>query len=586
MAFHKGIITKYPDRIFWSSFFLLNFLLFVPMYLFYRTDASFWPWERPFDPNLAVLAPRLFLQRPNPDIFRLNVELLLLVLIGVFVKPVRRRWFVYLTFFFYLLQMSYAVYEGFIRSYYLLDPVFYNDFFLFADGTRYLLRSLYLAPTLYLGMGLVFVLGVGLLFGLNELLFAAITTGVLKKRTRFMLAGIAVGALVPMVLLKGAVGVPETAVSSFTAKIVQNIRLSQVAKAESHRFDSEQLSQFYQFTQEGLREKPDIYVIFLESYGSVLTKRADFRYAYEQLLAELETRLDDDRWLVASTRSNAPTWGGGSWISYTSTLSGLRLNSHAQYLAMFNRYSHEPFPHLFNYLRTQGYRSYRLSSTSDVLNNIEWQRYKEFYGIDEWLRFPDLAYQGPLFGWGPAPPDQYALNYAHEYMNRDTVTPHVFFYITQNSHYPWSPLPDVAPVWQTLNDAPPAAPLPSQGVPLELLRQQYLASIEYELTMLVDFITMQADENDLIVIIGDHQPARVARYADGWDTPMHIISRDKAFIESFYDYGFVPGLATHTLKPTMQHEGFYSLFMHLFLQQYGLDPANSPAYMPDGIPLN
>ena len=60
---------------------------------------------------------------------------------------------------------------------------------------------------------------------------------------------------------------------------------------------------------------------------------------------------------------------------------------------MFNRYSNEPFPHLFNYLRNQGYRSYRLSANSDVLNDIEWQRYKNFYGVDEWLRFNDLQYE-------------------------------------------------------------------------------------------------------------------------------------------------------------------------------------------------
>ena len=172
-------------------------------------------------------------------------------------------------------------------------------------------------------------------------------------------------------------------------------------------------------------------------------------------------------------------------------------------------------------------------------------------------------------------------------MNQDSETPHVFFYITQNSHYPWTPLPEVAPKWQSFQKAPPVPLASAKTIPHEELRQHYLASIRYELTFLVDFITSEADENDIFIIVGDHQPARVARYTDGWETPMHVISKNGRLIESFYDYGFVPGLSTLSLEPTtMRHEGFYSLFMRLFLQQYGYAPDNVPAYMPNGIPLN
>jgi phosphoglycerol transferase MdoB-like AlkP superfamily enzyme len=507
-----------------------------------------------------------------------------LILLSVWFNLLRRRWFMFLAFALYLVQVSYAVYEGFIRSYYLLDPIFYNDFFLFADGGSFLLHSMSLPPIQYLAGGLLLASLLALLYGLNRLLFVDIPADRLTLTTRLALIGLGVAALVSMMQVDGKVGGLETAVTSTTAKISQNIQLSQVAKAEADRFDSQNLAHYYQFTD--LREKPDIYLIFLESYGSVLYKRADFFQTYVNLLEKLEDELDNSGWAVASTRSTSPTWGGGSWISYTSTLSGLRLDSHAQYLAMFNRYVREPFPHLTNYLRDQGYRSYRLSPNSDVLNDIEWQRYKSFYGVDEWLRFPDLNYNGPLFGWGPSPPDQYALNYAHAYMNQAFDTPHVFFFITQNSHYPWTPLPEVVPDWQTLNDAPPVPPPPTQRQPIEIMRQQYLASIEYELKMVTDFIVEEADKNDIFVIVGDHQPARVARYADGWDTPMHIISKNETLIESFTEYGFVPGLLTRSRDPAIHHEGFYSLFMRVLLAQYGQEPTNLPEYRPDGIPLS
>lgn len=586
MTFSKRIITKFPNLALWSCFLLLNWFLFLPVYLFFREDAAFWPWKTGNDWDWATAVTTLFLQRDNLDIFRLNGELLLLALLSVWFKPLRRRWFWVVAFALYLAQFTYAVYEGFIRSYYLLEPVFYNDFFLFTDGGSFLFHSMTFPVTTYLAGSLLLVGLVASLFWLNRLLFMDIPAGQLTMATRLTLAGLGLAALVSVVMVKGEVGGLETAVTSITAKISHNVQLSQVAKAESERFNSQNLAQYYQFTQQNLREKPDVYLIFLESYGSVLYKRGDFFRDYVKLLDEMEEQLEDGGWAAASTRSVSPTWGGGSWLSYTSMLTGLRLDSHAQYLAMFNRYVREPFPHLTNYFRSQGYRSYRLSSNSDVLNDIEWQRYKSFYGVDEWLRFPDLNYDGPLFGWGPSPPDQYALNYTYEYMDRSSDAPHVFFFITQNSHYPWTPLPEMVPDWQTLNDAPPAPAAPAQRQPVEVMRQQYLASIQYELRMVFDFIVKQGDDDDIFILIGDHQPARVARYADGWDTPVHVISRNEKLVEAFAGYGFVPGLYTQSREPTIHHEGFYSLFMRIFLQQYGQDPTVLPEYWPDGIPLS
>ncbi len=565
---------------------LLNHLLFLPIYLFFRAETTFWPWETLSDMKLTAAIFDFFLQRDNLDIFRLNIELLAVTLLSIAAPSLRRGWFVAAASILYLAQLLFAVYEGFVRSYYLLEPIVYNDFFLFADGFRFVLNSLSLSPWMYAGGGLLILLALAFLFGLNWLLLAGIPAGRLTKATRLGLAGLAVAVWGPLALRQGDLGGVETAVTSFTAKIARTSHLSHTAKLEADRFDNQQLAPFYQFTTTELNQKPDIYLIFLESYGSVLYKRTDFRQTYNHLLETLTEQLNQDHWAIASALSDAPTWGGGSWISYTSALSGLHLNSHAQYLAMFNRYNHgQPFPHLVNYLRGQGYRSYRLSANSDQLNDIEWQRYKNFYGVDEWLRFYDMQYDGPLFGWGPSPPDQYALNFAYEQMEQTADTPHVFFYITQNSHYPWTPLPDVVPDWQDWNSAPPVEPPPAQRLPLAVMRRQYLASIEYELTMLTNFITQKADENDIFIIIGDHQPARVARYSDGWDTPLHLISRNEQLIDFFHEQGFTSGLAVPSHKPTMRHEGLYSLFMRAFLQEYGRNPNNLPIYRPDGVPL-
>ena len=581
----KQITIRHPNITFWSGFLLLNCLLFLPIYWFFREDISFLPLNNVKMKEPSELLSLLFWHRLNLDIFRLNAELVLITLLWLLVPRVRSRTFLFLVTLFYIGQILYAVYEGFIRSYYLLDPVFYNDFFLFADGTRYVLQSMNLSSLIYVAAIVCIICFILLLFSLHRLLFLELQPQKLSLATRTGLIVMGVLVIIPIFTFREESGLPETAVSSFTAKISQNIQLSQLAKVEADRFNSQDLAPFYQFTEADLEQKPNIYIIFLESYGSVLYKRADFQVEYMKLIYQLDQQLAAHNWQTASIRSEAPTWGGGSWLSYTSAMAGLRLESHAQFLALFSRYYQEPFPHLFNYLRQQGYRSYWLSSNSDELSEIEWQRYQNFYGVDEWLQFSDMQYSGPLYGWGPAPPDHYAIHFAHEYMNQDE-TPHVFFYITQNSHYPWAPLPDPTQPWQTFNEMTDTPPPVGKRIPHHQLRRQYLTSIQYELSILTDFITNEASEDDIFVLVGDHQPARVARYTDGWDTPVHIISKNSDFVETFYEYGFVPGLSTHSITTMMQHEGFYSLFMRNFLQEYGLNAEQLPEYMPNGVPLD
>jgi hypothetical protein len=137
--------------------------------------------------------------------------------------------------------------------------------------------------------------------------------------------------------------------------------------------------------------------------------------------------------------------------------------------------------------------------------------------------------------------------------------------------------------WRTLPTASQPPP-PTERLSYDVLRQHYMAAVDYDLRAFVDFIVKQGDDNDLFVLIGDHQPARVARYSDGWDTPVHIISRNAALVDAFRPYAdFSYSLSTKDIEATLHHEGLYSLLMRVLLQQYGSDPTNIPAYEPGGF---
>jgi hypothetical protein len=138
--------------------------------------------------------------------------------------------------------------------------------------------------------------------------------------------------------------------------------------------------------------------------------------------------------------------------------------------------------------------------------------------------------------------------------------------------------------WRTLNLKTDQSPSPPPDtIPHEVRRSNYFDAIEYELRFLTDFVLRTDDESSVFILIGDHQPQRVSRHSDGFDTPIHIISKDADLVEAFLDYGFAQGLGVPKISPTMRHEGFYSMFMRVLLTRYGQGIKIPPEYLPSGI---
>ena len=147
----------------------------------------------------------------------------------------------------------------------------------------------------------------------------------------------ALWCLITLVRYQHYTAQPEMVVSSLGFKLQQNITASLQLYADVTRFDDKTVRQAYDYTGYQLTKKPNIYLIFVESYGSVLYKRTDYRTAYTMLLTELEDQLTRGGWHATTALSESPMWGGGSWMAYTSLLFGLRIASQPQYLAMMNK---------------------------------------------------------------------------------------------------------------------------------------------------------------------------------------------------------------------------------------------------------
>ena len=575
-----------PNVLFWLCFLGLNLLLFLPMYVLNMDATSLLPQPGASQAGVASILTDLFLFRENADIFRLNLEFCLLVALWLWVARLRRRPFRMILTGLYLLILVYYIYESVSISIYLDEPAFYSHYFFFKDGGRFLLESLHLSLTVHV---LVFAAIVGLGVLISSLIGVMLDipkADRLSFSSRIAVLAIAVATLLSAFTYRTTLANTQMVVSSFMYKIQRNVEESVRLYRDIAQFDGDAVQTAYDYSAVTLGNHPNIYLIFVESYGSVLYKRPDFRSAYVELASRLDGQLTQEGWHTATTLSESTTWGGGSWMAYTSALFGLRIDSHPEYLSLLNTYrlAANPYPSLGRFLKSQGYQFAWLSSIAKELDADVWDDYADFYGIDRWLGHADLNYSGRQYGWGPAPPDQFVLNFAHEEIVADSKQPVFMFFITQNSHYPWV-VPELADNWREL-DEPSSEELPAQPVDSishQTLRQSYLNAIDYELSLLTDFVMKHGDEDAIFVFVGDHQPPRVSRRNDGLSTPIHIVSKDRELIAALEAKGFRPGLTVQSLDPTMRHEGFYSLFVRTLAEQYGLSATAVPDYLPDGV---
>jgi hypothetical protein len=534
----------------------------------------------------------LLIARQNPDIFRFHLEVSLLLLAFALLprlwRPAVRAWFGRVFFLIYVLALLYAVYETVTRYLYHTEPVLFNDYRFLIGGIGLLVDALQLSPwALALGAGLA----VGSLLLLYKLIlrwFLHVRVQDLGRASRIVAWGL--GALLVVFALAetGLLARSEAEVNSLAAKLAANTRASLQARQEISAYDRIEPEAIYHYADTTrLLQRPNIYLIFVESYGSVLYKRAHFEEAYRELMQGMQARLEEEGWASVTALSTSPTWGGGSWMAYTSVEFGLRIASQPQFLAVRDRYAREPYPSLGRYLQSQGYRYVRLSPIQRRMDEEDARLNHALYGPDRWLKFPDLDYVGPLYGWGPSPPDQYSLHKARELLGDEAAQPLFLVYLTQNSHYPWAPLPELKADWRALNDPDTPSPPPiGEPIPHRDNIKHYREAIRYQWAMLSAFIlSTPPDENAIFVLVGDHQPPRVSRRADGFETPIHIIARDEAFLNRFQTYGFEPGLLVSDLTADLRHEGLYSMFIRELAGTYGVSQSPLP-YLPQGIALD
>ncbi len=474
----------------------------------------------------------------------------------------------------WLLALAWAVYAAVLPGLFMRPPNLADDW-LFARNLPFLLEALNLKPWAYAAAALGAALLLAGLFALGW------TVARRAERQRKAWSALALLALLGWLLPAAPPASPRRPVTSLSAQAAANLQRSRATRADRVALLTLDPWQAYDYRDWPLEERPDVYLIFIESYGSALYRRADFRSRYLPLAEDFQARLQAEGWSAVSGLSTSPVWGGGSWMAYTSLLFGLQVNSETAYDALRARYDLAPYPNLIRYFQAQGYHTRWFVPIARRLTPAHEAADAVFYGPEEFIYFDDMDYHGPLYGWGPSPPDQYTLGLIGE-TARQSERPVLTVFLTQSTHYPWAPLPPKVDDWREL------ATLDLEGGQIKennytKARTNYLNAVTYTYQVLADFL-QTVDEDALVILIGDHQPPTITNRKDGYETLMHVLSRDADFLAGWEAYGFTPGLILDDWEgSTLVHAGFYSLLVRQLTARYGAPASELPPYLPNGL---
>lgn len=309
----------------------------------------------------------------------------------------------------------------------------------------------------------------------------------------------------------------------------------------------------------GLKHR-DVYLVYLESYGTTVFDTPEFGAMLRESLTQLEAALRGSGYTIASNRLVSPTFGGGSWLAHATLASGVRLDDPVLYSQLLGS-GRKLLP---GYFKDAGWRAVDITPGIKVPSAEA-----RAWGFDREIDATELDYHGPAFGWS-AIPDQFTLHRTAAI--RASLGPElpVFTQIALvSSHVPFSPVPPYLADW---GDTANFATVPVSAWE-EVHRQSdwialtsnYLKSLQYDFAVLGDWLTKYLPGNGLVILAGDHQPpAVVGGEMTEWTVPIHVLSRDQDLVAPFIAAGYANGFIPRRVPPYQGMEKFLPTFLAAF----------------------
>lgn len=280
----------------------------------------------------------------------------------------------------------------------------------------------------------------------------------------------------------------------------------------------------------------NVYLVFVESYGASLLERDAHRTVIESIYAEYDARFSTDGRKSVSTLLESPTYGGLSWLAHLTTTAGAWIDTNLEYRA----YIRSGMDTLQTILGRTGHE------TALFMPGI-----KRYWPEGQLLKFDylmtaqDFDYQGISFGYFGIP-DQFTLERIPTLQPEQT--PRFVQVALISSHYPFRPLPPFIEdrtrildptVWKPAADAAGSFDVEDWADPAD----GYIAGVQYSLRAALDFTARHTTPEDLVIVMGDHQPwSVVSGNLGGRAAPIHIFSGRQDLLDCFRSDGFRTGI--------------------------------------------
>jgi hypothetical protein len=308
----------------------------------------------------------------------------------------------------------------------------------------------------------------------------------------------------------------------------------------------------------GLRGK-DVVVAFVESYGRDAIEDPALAAPVTALLDDGNRRLGAAGYAARSGFLTSPTTGGGSWLAHATFLSGLWVDNEQRYRSLVSG---------DRLTLTAAFRRAQWRTVGvEPANTYAWPE-GAFYGYDRVYDAYSLGYRGPKFSWSTMP-DQYTLaafrRLEHARTDRGPLMAEVTL---TSSHTPWAPVPRFLD-WDAIGDGTVYGPMAAAGDSAEVVwrdparvRAEYARSVQYSLASLVSYVERYGDDNLVLVVLGDHQPAPVVTGPDaGRDVPVTVVARDRAVLDRIAGWGWHEGLRPGPQAPVWPMDTFRDRFL-------------------------
>ena len=204
-------------------------------------------------------------------------------------------------------------------------------------------------------------------------------------------------------------------------------------------------------------------------------------------------------------------------------------------------------------------------------NNRAWPEGTSFYHFDKLYDRRNVGYRGPKFSYASMP-DQYVLSALQRLELAKADRRPLFAEVDLvSSHTPWNRIPRMID-WNAVGDGSVFTSMPvSQLTRSELfgdlsrVRAAYAQSIRYTMNSLVSFVQHYGDDNLVLIVLGDHQPAKIITGENpSHDVPISVIAHDPAVLDKISGWGWQDGLRPSAQAPVWPMDAFRNRFFSAF----------------------